>query len=65
MRSSRRPEESGRFLKKAAQKLLLPWGIAVSAPQAPKARSFFAAFCEQKVAFLSALKHNWFGLIML
>jgi hypothetical protein len=46
-------EESGRFLKKAAQKLFYagPWALSVTQPMAQHYRSFFATFCSQKEAF--------------
>jgi hypothetical protein len=48
-------KESGRFLKKAAQKFLLLWAKGVVADNAlgPDSKSFFASFCSQKEAFLS------------
>jgi hypothetical protein len=58
MRSSRRPEKSG-------AKTFAPLGRCCFSATGPKEQSFFATFCSQKVAFLSSLKHNWFGLIML
>jgi hypothetical protein len=42
-------KESGRFLKKAAQKLLLNWACG-SETRTAKLTKFFATFCSQKVA---------------
>jgi hypothetical protein len=49
-------EESSRFLKKAAQKLLLCWAMGCVSDNAhdPASQSFFASFCSQKEAFLLA-----------
>jgi hypothetical protein len=43
-------EVSSRFLKKAAQKLLLRWvtGVVGDSAHGPVYRSFFASFCSQK-----------------
>jgi hypothetical protein len=44
--------ESSRFLKKAAQKLLLNWAVPVSPPPAQRSKSFLLLFFK-KEAFLS------------
>ena len=49
-------KEKSRFLKKAAQKLLVLLGHRLCRRQTPMAqsnKSFFATFCSQKVAFPS------------
>jgi hypothetical protein len=43
--------ESGRFLKKAAQKLLLPLGPVALKRHGPGRKKFSASFCSQKEAF--------------
>ncbi|HTJ90299.1 MAG TPA: hypothetical protein VL356_09010 [Acidocella sp.] len=47
-------KESGRFLKKAAQKLFFCWAMGGVGDNAhgPEQQSFFASFCSQKEAFL-------------
>ncbi|HEY1856264.1 hypothetical protein [Acidocella sp.] len=47
---------SSRFLKKAAQTLLLCWAMGFVADNAhgPASQSFFATFCSQKVVLLFA-----------
>ncbi|HEY1858494.1 hypothetical protein [Acidocella sp.] len=46
-------EESGRFLKKAAQKLLLCWAMDVVGANAHGRKEQKTTFCSQKVAFLT------------
>jgi hypothetical protein len=45
------PSQSSRFLKKAAQKLLLCWSRDLRTPMAQIQRSLFASFSSEKEAF--------------
>jgi hypothetical protein len=52
-------EESSRFLKKAAQKLLRCWvmGVVADTAHGPANQSFFASFCSQKEGLLFRLSY--------